>query len=101
MKFQTRWMFAVLGVVVLAAFLLANGGVAADPKQVLRASPTADSTPSANGPGDEKRYIRVTYDDRGNPLAMETSVVRMVPDGSDRPGLSVDLVSAVHVGDKS
>src|SRR5690606_22908642 len=30
-----------------------------------------------------------------------TSIVRFVPKGNDRPGLTVDLVSAVHVGEKS
>ena len=38
-------------------------------------------------------------DDKGKPLAMETAVVRYV--SADRPGVAVDLVGAVHVGDKS
>jgi hypothetical protein len=49
---------------------------------------------------DSKRYVRVKYDDRGNPLALETSIVRLVPQGNDHPGLQVDLVSAVHVAEK-
>ena len=48
----------------------------------------------------DKNYIRVEYDDRGNPLAMETSIVHLVPQGSDRPGLTVDLISAVHIAEK-
>ncbi len=48
-----------------------------------------------------KRYIRVAHDSRGKPQAMETSIVRLVPKGSDHSGLEVDLVSAVHVADKS
>ncbi|HEY2881166.1 MAG TPA: hypothetical protein VGJ15_02005 [Pirellulales bacterium] len=50
---------------------------------------------------DDKSYIRVTHDKEGNPLAMETSIVHLVPQGNDRPGLQVDLVSAVHVADQS
>jgi hypothetical protein len=49
---------------------------------------------------DSKRYVRVKYDDHGNPLALETSIVRLVPQGDDHPGLQVDLVSAVHVAEK-
>jgi hypothetical protein len=49
---------------------------------------------------DAKRYVRVKYDDRGNPLALETSIVRLVPQGDDHVGLQVDLVSAVHVAEK-
>jgi hypothetical protein len=50
---------------------------------------------------DSKRYLRVTRDEKRRPLALETSIVRFVPKGDDRPGLEVDLISAVHVGEKS
>lgn len=51
--------------------------------------------------GDSQSYIRVQRDARGNPLALETAIVRFVPQGNDRSGLQVDLVGAIHVGEKS
>jgi hypothetical protein len=63
-------------------------------------------TPAAEKPGkvlgSEHKFIRLVRDTHGDPQAMETAIVRYVPakDG-DRPGLSVDLVGAVHVAEKS
>ena len=48
---------------------------------------------------DEPKFIRVRRSDKGKPLAMETSVVRYV--SPERPGVKVDLVGAIHIGDKS
>jgi len=58
----------------------------------------AELAAGANATG--TNYIRVTHDASGNPEALETSIVRLVPKGAEHPGLSVDLISAVHVGDK-
>jgi len=69
----------------------------------LRAADPAAKPPAAAEAGGSKgkNYIRVTHDSRGNPLALETSIVRLVPEGTDHPGVSVDLISAVHVADQS
>ncbi len=49
----------------------------------------------------EHKFVRITKDKQGEPAAMETAIVRYVPaKEGDRPGLSVDLVGAVHVGEK-
>jgi hypothetical protein len=45
-------------------------------------------------------FLRVQTDDAGKPLALETAVVRYVPADGKHEGLSVDLIGAVHVGDK-
>src|SRR3954454_22896760 len=51
---------------------------------------------------DEHKFIRLTRDAHGDPQAMETCIVHYVPaKEGDRPGLSVDLIGAVHVGEKS
>ena len=54
---------------------------------------------------DAPRYIRVRRNDAGQSLAMETAIIRFVPDSekSDaaRAGVTVDLIGAVHVGDKT
>src|SRR5204863_101639 len=79
----------VLPLVLLAAWLRA-------------ADPAAKPLAAAEAGGSKgKNYIRVTHDSRGNPLALETSIVRLVPEGTDHPGVSVDLISAVHVADQS
>ena len=69
--------------------------------------------PAGNGKGPQKRpdgkaavqeqadYIRLIRNKSGKPTALETAIVRFVPRDSDRPGLSVDLIAAVHVADRS
>jgi len=57
----------------------------------------ADGKLAAEGP----KFVRVRRDADGKPLAMETAVVRYVPVGADREGLIVDLIGAIHVGDKA
>src|SRR5262249_24614590 len=82
-----------LGIFLLAAWMAAQDGgttsLAEEEKTSTLGHKAADTS-----------YIRVTHDAQGNPQALETSIVHLVPAGSDRPGLSVDLISAVHVGDK-
>jgi len=46
-----------------------------------------------------KKFIRLLRDDDNQPLALQTSIVRYTPSSSDGP--TVDLVGAVHVGDKA
>lgn len=51
---------------------------------------------------DEHKFIRLVRDAKGDPQAMETAIVHYVPaKAGDREGLSVDLIGAVHVGEKS
>jgi hypothetical protein len=62
----------------------------------------AEAPASAAKPekGDHK-FIRLVRDSHNEPQAMETAIVRYVPaKEGDRPGLTVDLVGAVHVGEK-
>lgn len=55
-------------------------------------------------PDDEEHkpsvFLRLTKDDRGNPLAMETAVVRYVPEDCGQTSPTVELVAAVHIADK-
>jgi hypothetical protein len=49
----------------------------------------------------DHKFIRLVRNDHGDPQAMQTAIVHYVPaKEGDRPGLSVDLVGAVHVGEK-
>lgn len=69
--------------------------------QSLVSASAAEPAGAVKTKADSKRYLRVTKDEKRQPLALETSIVRFVPKGDDRPGLTVDLVSAVHIGEKS
>lgn len=45
-------------------------------------------------------FLRVLRDDNKEPIALQTSVVRYVPAGKQFAGVTVDLIGAVHIGDK-
>src|SRR5438445_513398 len=50
----------------------------------------------------DNKFIRLIRDGHGEPQAMETAIVCYVPaKEGDRPGLSVELIGAVHVGEKA
>jgi hypothetical protein len=88
-----------------AAWLVWTGSTRGDePLTPEKAGRPADASalakPASEKPA-EPRFIRVRRGDKQQPLAMETSVVHYVPVGDDRPGVTVDLIGAVHIGDKS
>lgn len=47
----------------------------------------------------DSEYLRVARDGQGRPLALETAVVHFAPADIARPGLTVDLVAAVHIAE--
>jgi hypothetical protein len=47
----------------------------------------------------ESKFIRVQRDASKRPISMETAVIRYVSADGSKPGLAVDLIGAVHVGD--
>jgi hypothetical protein len=49
---------------------------------------------------DASNFIRVRRDEKKNPLAMETAIVRYVPAEKSRKYPTVDLVAAIHIGEK-
>ncbi len=46
------------------------------------------------------QFLRIVKDKQGNPQAMETAIVRYEPMNCGQTGPAVDLVAAVHVGEK-
>src|SRR5215471_9734721 len=60
--------------------------------------PAAASKPAANKAADQ--FIRLTRNARNQPAALETAIVHYVP-ADGKGGVSVDLIGAVHVGDRS
>ena len=49
----------------------------------------------------EHQFVRLVRDARGDPLSLDTAIVHYVPKDAGREGLSIDLIGAVHVGEKS
>lgn len=46
-------------------------------------------------------FLRVLRSDKGDAIALQTSIVRYVAADGETPGVSVDLIGAVHIGDKA
>lgn len=76
------------------------------------ASLTAAAEPAAPAPADKPaskvrdkkpaapRFMRVSRDEQKRPVSLETAVITFVPAGDKYPGVTIDLVGAIHVGDK-
>lgn len=79
----------------IVASLLAALGLAGS--LCLRAEPP--KVPAAKSAA-ARPFIRVQKDQDGQPIALQTAVVRYVP-ASGQGELTVDLISAVHVGDRA
>lgn len=66
--------------------------------------PAADKSSdnaAAEKKGNDAKFIRVRRDEDGKPLALETAVVRYQPTDGAAKMVVVDLIGAVHVGDKT
>jgi hypothetical protein len=61
-------------------------------------SPQTDKKPTVQKAA-PTQFIRIQRDDKKQPLALETAIVRYVSAGG-KGDLEVDLVGAVHIGDK-
>lgn len=70
------------------------------------AEPTANEKPNSEAAQESDKlapagkYIRLLRDDHDRPLEMQTAIVRFVAEDEKRKGLEVDLVAAVHIGEK-
>ncbi|MGH7199544.1 MAG: hypothetical protein ACREJB_03000 [Planctomycetaceae bacterium] len=95
----------LLGALLLA---LVTPALAAPPDKPTEAEPPPPAPPgydadaeAADAEADAgSRFIRVLRDENDAPLALQTAIVRYVPE-SGEAGVEVDLVSVVHIGDKS
>jgi hypothetical protein len=87
--------FPLLAWPIAMALALAGLARAADEPKAGNAT-SAEKKAGAGAP-EESKFIRLRRDEEGRPLAMETAVVHF--SFSSRPGVVVDLIGAVHVGD--
>lgn len=60
----------------------------------------ADAGARKNPKGEKSQFVRLTRDQIKQPLALETAVVSHVPRDCGRKAPTVDLVAAVHIGDR-
>ncbi len=62
----------------------------------------ADEKPQADkDKQDSSHFIRLSRDEKNRPLALEAAIVRYVPKDPRKKTPIVDLVTAVHIGEKS
>ncbi|MGD0384447.1 MAG: hypothetical protein ABSA77_13080 [Thermoguttaceae bacterium] len=65
-------------------------------------SPPAGEEPQVNKDKENSsRFIRLSRDEKKQPLALESAIVRYVPKDRSKKAPIVDLVTAVHIGEKS
>ncbi|HXG11926.1 MAG TPA: hypothetical protein VNK04_19375 [Gemmataceae bacterium] len=84
--------------------LLVTAPLLAEPP-ALPSSPPAGEKKEAAKPLELKKpaptkFVRLVRDDRGEPVALETAIVRYVP-ASGEGGVVVDLISVVHIGERA
>ncbi|MBX3413392.1 MAG: hypothetical protein KF708_11950 [Pirellulales bacterium] len=85
----------VVWLAVGAAWVVAWPAGAAPPTAV---ADEADSSDAAQATPAKTKFLRVTRDEDGKLVAMETAIVRYVPADEDE-GIVVDLVAAVHIAE--
>src|SRR5262245_35840287 len=88
MAYPSKILWVAVGVLCWASGppVLAQAPDASKSKEVKKQSPAS--------------FVRVRRDAQKQPVALETAIVRYVP-ASGESGLVVELVGAVHVGDRS
>ncbi|MEX2026875.1 MAG: hypothetical protein WEH44_06230, partial [Pirellulaceae bacterium] len=83
---------------LLAALLATCASLPASMAQEKGVKP--DTKPAKSKPAADQ-FMRVRKDDRGQPTSMDTAVVNYVLADGSKPDVQVDLIGAVHVGDKA
>lgn len=81
-----------LGCLLVLVAALAHGK---EPKQTRSKEPKPEKQEKSPG-----RFVRLTKDKAQTVVALETAVVRYVPQDCGRTGPTVDLIAAVHIADK-
>jgi len=82
----------------LAVFLFVVSGSFAAGPLMAQESAEKQAEESVTSPND--RFMRIRRDQKGRPVAMETSIVRYVGKNAKGQQVTVDLIGAVHVGGK-
>ena len=86
---------------ILAATTAAATPQATDDKPVAAKQQVEQKQKPAEKPSQESSFLRLTRDAQKSPVALEAAIVRYVPRNGGNKGPVVELVSAVHVAEKS
>ncbi|HTU24431.1 MAG TPA: hypothetical protein VMF30_03465, partial [Pirellulales bacterium] len=81
------------GLAMLAALLSLSLAARADEPAGQQARPAKVKN--------REHYLRIERDPAGNELGLQTAILRFESDAPERKGCVVDLVGAVHVGEKA
>ena len=83
-----------------ASLILLGAGSGLAPAKLLGTEPTDAATKKATSTP-ERLYLRLLRDGKRKPLALQTSIIRCVYKDSRQQDVYVDLVGAVHIGEKA
>ncbi len=86
-----KFLFGILSLALLTGF--------SGEKQVFAQSPQADETKTTTQNPSE-HFMRIRKDSRGRDVALETSVTRYELKDDEGNRITVDLIGAVHIGEK-
>ena len=88
--------------ILLALFLsYLSGQVFCDEPAKTTDKPAVKTEKPAAKEKSGDRFMRLRRNDKGNPVAMETAVTSYISANDTKPGVTVDLIGAVHVGEKT
>jgi hypothetical protein len=88
-----------LPLVLLAGLTVSGAHAGPQRGGATTVAPSRHATSNANSSQPGSDWVRVARDARRKPRALQTAVVRYVPRAGNPPGLTVDLIAAVHVAD--
>jgi hypothetical protein len=98
-----RLMFLILGLLTGLAMSLAQALADDAPaKKPEDKAPASATKPDEKTPEEKKpeNFIRVARNDKGTALSMDTAIVTYVSADGKRPEVVIDLIGAVHIGEK-
>jgi hypothetical protein len=90
----------LIGLIVVLLGLRLEAEEAQPDSASTPAKAPAKGQPANDAAEPAHKFIRVVRDDAKRPLSMQTAVVSFIGAHGTRPGVMVDLIGAVHVGDK-
>jgi hypothetical protein len=105
MRTFVLWLFVLIALasgwcVSLVPARAQEGKPAAD-KPAEKPAAKADEKKDEKKEEPKENFIRVDRDDKGVPQSMDTGIASYVSADGKRPGVVIDLIGAVHVGDKA
>ncbi|HEX4000271.1 MAG TPA: hypothetical protein VHX65_17095 [Pirellulales bacterium] len=92
-------MGSVVAIAIGVAVLRAQAPAAKPATSQVANAPA--KTPPKNAAKSDRSLIRLMRDAHGEPVALATPIIHLASKDPARAGLSVDLIGAVHVGEKS